>query len=231
MADDIIKYFPNNYDSYVEPFFGGGGVFWKTEKTKKEVVNDLDKSLIQDYRLVKKIKPNGKFRKDLDTLESLTRFIQSKPTSNEDKLTQAVIRRCNGFGGRYAKTKIYKDSNPFNKLKNIDAYQQRLKGVKIENIDWKTIIKKYDSKSALFYLDPPYENSDTLYEHSIIDYQEMVAVLSSIKGKFVLSINGSRNIKKTFSKFRIVKLKLKTNARKHSDIGGKNREELLIMNY
>lgn len=47
---DII---PSNVDKYIEPFFGGGGIYFNHEP-KKAIVNDINENLIDLYKLIKK---------------------------------------------------------------------------------------------------------------------------------------------------------------------------------
>jgi len=48
----IIPHFPEDYDLYVEPFVGGGSIFFNTKQVKS-VINDLDPELISIYKIVK----------------------------------------------------------------------------------------------------------------------------------------------------------------------------------
>ncbi|MAO19721.1 MAG: hypothetical protein CMJ25_03120 [Phycisphaerae bacterium] len=237
MRFQILKYIPNHM-IYVEPFIGGGAVFWNKPSAEASVINDLDKQLINDYNLIKSAPTDiSKYRSQdkLNTLQKRRDFITKNHTTKPDKLIDAILRRCSGFSSKYIKkgkeNQIYQvRGNPLKKIKNLQRYKDKLKTTIIKNQDYKKIIKDYDTYNTFFYLDPPYEESDKgFYDDNIIDYEEMSNILKKIKGKFALSINGSSYIKKTFKDFKIIKLELKTNAKVF--IGSKKREELLIMNY
>lgn len=240
MRFQIFKYIPDHM-IYVEPFLGGGSVFWNKPSAEASIINDLDKKLISDYKLIKTAPTDlSKYpsSSEIDTLNKKTEFIKKNHTTKQDKLIDAIIRRCGGYGSKYVEkgssSKLYNNnSNPLNKIKNIQLYKDKLKNTIIKSQDYRTIIKDYDTDKTFFYLDPPYENSKGLYKEYGMDYEEMANILKNIKGKFALSINGSPYIKKTFKDFKIVKLELKTSARKQNEntIGSKDREELLIMNY
>ncbi len=45
---NFISYIPKNFDTYFEPFLGGGAVYFYLEPTKA-VINDINKKLIQFY--------------------------------------------------------------------------------------------------------------------------------------------------------------------------------------
>ncbi|NMA31412.1 MAG: DNA adenine methylase [Candidatus Methanofastidiosa archaeon] len=70
---------------------------------------------------------------------------------------------------------------------------ERLKTVQIENMDYKDLIKKYDGKDTLFYLDPPYIHKTRqmtyqyTYEMTDQQHEEMINILLHIKGKAILS--------------------------------------------
>lgn len=67
---------------------------------------------------------------------------------------------------------------------------ERLKSVSIENDDYKSIIKKYDTIDTLFFLDPPYECKSGKYNgKSDFDYDELLEQCKQIKGKFILTLN------------------------------------------
>ncbi len=64
----------------------------------------------------------------------------------------------------------------------------------------------YDRPNVLFYLDLPYWSVEDCYGKDLFkreDYQVMATILSQLKGKFLLSLNGVPEIQKTFSQFHI----------------------------
>jgi len=109
-----------------------------------------------------------------------------------------------------------------------------LRGVKILNQDYSSVIKKYDSPKTFFYLDPPYEHSTG--KEGVSDYKDFVSPddvyksLQGLKGKFMLSYNDSANIRKIFSKYNIRKIKTKY-AGVGTEGGVRPMNELIITNY
>jgi DNA adenine methylase len=226
LAKRIIKLIPE-HSVYVEPFFGGGAVYFRKEPSEREVINDLDSDLIRDYKLLATIR-SREFPKSLNTVTKIQRFVDNPPNSQVADLTYAILTRCNGFGGQEGE-RMYTDSNPFSKLKKIDEYQERMKNTKLLNKDYRTVIKQYDSPDTFFYLDPPYEDSADLYEEGSMDYEDMRKRLDKVKGKWLLSINNSKYIRDVFKGYTMKRILVK--AKSNNIIGGKNRTELLIANY
>lgn len=227
-AEEIIQYLPN-HDTYVEPFVGSGAVFFRKDKVKNEVLNDLDKTLMNSYKLIKYIteKEFEKF-KMLKTLNQKNIFIKTNPTTKAGKLYKYLLLSCNTFSSS-GKGKLYKNLNQFTKIKNIEKYKSRLKGTKILNQDYIKILKKYDSPTTMFYLDPPYEGSKRLYKNYEMDYEEMEKNIRNLKGLVAISMNDSPNIRRIFKDYVIVNINEKGTNR----IGKKvtSRVDILIMNY
>ena len=218
---------------YVEPFIGGGAIFFEKELAEKNIINDLDTELVRDYKIARDAPSDKeKYRKDLDNINALQRYyFMGSNNSSADKFMKTIIKRCNGFGGSPVSTKVYKDSNPYNKINLLDKYQEKLKKTTILSQDYKSVIKTYDSPNTFFYLDPPYEKSEGLYKEFTMDFEEMARLLKSIKGKFLLSLNDSTTIRNIFKDFKQSKLVVAPRTNRFGASGSKPRAELLIKNY
>ena len=84
----------------------------------------------------------------------------------------------------------------------------------IERLDFREIIRRYDSENSFFYLDPPYHNITDLYDDNLKDedYMDIKNILDNIKGKYLLNINedkfvlnlfGEPQLRKDFTNFGI----------------------------
>jgi len=233
------------HNTYVEPFLGGGYIFFnKTKVADKNIINDLDTDVIKLMRMIKNANTNiNDYNQSIinihesknpkieeQQLKKISNYyFNNKYNSKEDKLLKQFIKLNDGFGGTIVKNKIYRDYGNLRQIKRLPLMKERLKNTILLNKNYKNVIKKYDSPKTFFYLDPPYENSGKLYEDDTIEYNELFNILNKIKGKFLLSLNDSKNIRNIFNKFKIKPIYRKTQGTKSAiTTGGK---ELLISNY
>ena len=72
---------------------------------------------------------------------------------------------------------------------DLTEISKRLERTQIECQDALKIIKSRDSKDTFFYIDPPYLNADQGHYSGFneMDMEELLKLLSTIKGKFLLS--------------------------------------------
>lgn len=227
----VDNYFPENYEDmiYVEPFVGGGSIFFYKKPSKKEIINDIDEGVIDIFKLFKNY--DGK---DIEKLinrpwnkEDFKEVLDFKPTNDFERGVRELILMKTSF---FSMKKYYSKPRRLINASYGDKYKKRLKDTVILNQDFKKVIKKYDSENTFFYLDPPYENSKGLYENFDISIQDLYDILKNIKGKFLLSYNDSEEAKKLFKNYNINIIHTKyTNPR----IGSQTRKinELLISNF
>jgi DNA adenine methylase len=106
-----------------------------------------------------------------------------------------------------------------------------MKNTTITQQDYRAVFRKYDSPSTFIYLDPPYEKSADLYKEGVIDYEDMAKIIKSAKGKVMLSINDSPQIRAVFKGLKISKVRVRGGAHGDQSDVGQDRNELLITNY
>jgi DNA adenine methylase len=236
ILDKVFKAFPDDsaYDTYVEPFIGGGAVYWAKDPTKREVINDLDSELIELYRTLKTTRSRD-VPTDLTSKAAIQSFFdKGKPPGDMRKLAYGIVASCNRWMGRQTGNIIYKESDPAKKLRKLDEYQERMKGTTILNESYEKVLRRFDSPRTFFYLDPPYEDSKTLYkaiEKTGFDFEKLRDELSRLKGKWLLSINDSKYIRDLFKGFYARGFVQKARGKGLGSIGNKDRKELLIANY
>jgi len=227
ISKEIINMFPK-YTTYVEPFVGSGAILFSKEPSPVEIINDLDGDVFENFQLLKDANTDVNAYQLLNDIQNIQRFVNGTHISKENRLLQKLYLSMNTFSGKNT-GKIYQAKSGKQKIKYLGFYKNRIQDVEIKNSDYKEIITHYDSAETLFFLDPPYEQTN-LYNHSTFDYIELQAILKNIKGKFILTLNDSLNIRTIFKDYQMTEIKIKGNYTPKS-VGSKDRTELIITNY
>ena len=223
---------PKQFNKYVEPFVGTGDIYFimDLDQNIPAVINDLDSEISTAFKIIKSnpsVDNIERFKNK--SLEDVRSFMKQSHTSPIDKLAKIIYDLCATFGGHAQGSKIYKNPNIEPKLRKIPMYAEYMKNTKVLNQDYKSVIKSNDSKDTFFYLDPPYESSKGLYAKSDFNYEELADVLSKVKGKFILSLNDSPNIRNLFKQFKIRGIRVEGG--NEGSIGAKTRQEVIIKNF
>ena len=85
------KYIPEKYDTYIEPFLGGGAVFFFLEP-ENAILNDINEKLMRFYREVRN--EYGNIRSELDALQS--EYEKNQRIYKEKKSGAPDVRVPNG---------------------------------------------------------------------------------------------------------------------------------------
>jgi len=112
----------------------------------------------------------------------------------------------------------------------LDAAHERLAGVVFESLDWKDVIRRYDSPGTLFYLDPPYWGGEADYGKGLFDrtqFASMAEILGDIEGAFILSINDRPEIRALFEAFHLEEVAVKYTVSRSESTEAK---ELIVSN-
>lgn len=241
VAKKIIAKMPE-HRCYVEVFAGGAAVFFKKTPAETEVLNDLDIDLATLYRVAKhhpeELYNQFKFslvsrvefdRKQLENPETLTdiqraaRYLYLQKTAFGGKITGQTFGTATTGKPRL---------NLFTLEHTLETTWQRLAHVYIECLDFRRLIPKYDRPHSFFFLDPPYWKIPG-YNHDFVeqDFVDLVEILKGIKGKFLLTINDTSEVRELFAPFNIEEVQLKYSMSTSKKARGKTNTELLVSNY
>lgn len=231
IANEIINYFPYNYNIYIEPFAGSAQIFLALKKNDntKYILNDIDLTIYSMWIDIKKVKKDDLFEFNWEGNKFLYDFLKTKEYDNHlERLYKNLYINFYSYSGDFnsgfCKKKSIRGKGFF---KTFDLLQKKIKNTKIFNKDYKYIIEKYDNQNALFYIDPPYLNKGYLYNNLSINPTELKNVLVNIKGKFILSYNNNEIIKKIFKNYKIYEIDVPYTSTNKKYI----KKELLIMNF
>lgn len=202
MAQTIVDMIPK-HTTYVEPFAGGAAVLFRKPEVAssryKEVISDMCEHLVNFYRIAK-LKPEL-LKKLIDaTPYARSEYLRAcnvlkNPSENSDVVRAwaywfAIISSFSGvFGAGFRSTGINAASQISRKKCELGEKLKRLETVTIESGDFEYVIKRYDSPTTFFYVDPPYVGATQGYRHKFSqnDLERLCDLLDNCKGSFILS--------------------------------------------
>ena len=197
------------HDTYIEPFAGGLAVFLAKERVKLEVVNDLNHEVGNFYLYVRE-HYESLLREMSDYLHStdiFRAFLENQGLTELQRVARWFLLKVSsfsGYGDTFARDpRGYRGYTPEKFESKIAELHERLRGVVIDSRDWERVVKFYDKPSAFIYFDPPYCTGDSgIYDaFSPNDMERLRNELYTLKGKWLLSCDGSDICREIFADF------------------------------
>src|ERR1700681_4655170 len=239
LATQIISMLPEHV-AYVEPFAGGAQVLFHKPPSNVEVLNDLDLDVVNFFRVCQwhyeELIRYLRFCLASRKLHEL--HLATNPATLTDILRAGrfFYLQKNSFGGLILKQKFHygvtqpSNYNPARIREIIERTHKRLERVQIESLPYEKILEKYDRRTTLFYLDPPYwERVLYKFNFSESDFRGLEQRLSAIEGKFILSLDERPEVRELFKNFRFEQVELAYTAKRN--VKGNRTKELLILNF
>ena len=265
----IVPFYPEDMETYIEPF---GGMFWcffnmdltKYPNLKEVVYNDFNPL---NYNLFQCIQNPELLLEAINNIpcqqkgESPTpdiykeQFIRFQAEIFETNFSVQPYDYVTAAKYAYVLTQVFSGSKPEtssfidlkgnykskyltfrDKLSNPKWVEHFVRITKVENMDFETLITKYDSPTTYIYLDPPYWKTENYYSNHDFDsgdHERLADCIKSSQSKWSLSYydfpqlhtwfpqNVYRWEEKEFAKAAAAKKGVKQNLSK----------ELLILNY
>jgi len=181
LAKEIIEYFPK-HKIYIEVFGGALNVLYRKERSRLEVVNDINGELVNLHRAIRNNPQTLSIymNKLLISREIFNKIKlkRMKPTNNIERASFYLFLITQSFGSKGDSFAMSAKANrkPKDIYKSFFKWALRLKFVTIENLDFRELLKRYDKDDAFFYLDPPCVGTENYYkdfkivESSPLDY-------------------------------------------------------------
>lgn len=234
----IIKMLPE-HTCYVELFMGAGWVYFGKAPSKIEVVNDIDKELVNLFKMLKYHAPeverllqyefsgrdifNEYKHTTLEQLTEINRAIRFLYVISQSFASKGIV-----YG--YAPTAPPKGNLYYTDL--LHKVRDRLKNTYVENLSFETIIDKYDRPGTIFFADPPYYNLTSYqgYPFKKEDHLLLRDKLANIQGKFLLTINDCPEAREWYCGFNITEVTVPYSICRDTD-KRKRAAELIITNY
>lgn len=201
-----------NFNKYVEPFVGGGSLFFHLEP-EKSIINDINKELIITYNGIKsnyqRIQERLEYLNEIHSSETYYRIRMEKPADEYDIASRFLYLNRTCWNGLYrvnaknefnvpigTKTKVILDSDNFKNASEI------LNRTRIFSDDFEKIISKARENDFLF-LDPPYtvkhnKNGFIKYNENLFTWQDQVRLKIAVnraiqRGVKVLVLNANHD--------------------------------------
>lgn len=257
LLPELIKYIPDNFNKYYEPFLGGGALFFELQPISA-VINDLNEEIINLYLIIKNdvysLIEELKSYKNTIEFYYYIRNLDREPIFNlMDKVKRAarilyLNKTC--FNGLFRVNSNNKFNVPFGfykspKILDIDNllkinYFLNSFDISILNVDFEIALKNIQANDFV-YFDPPYvplneSSSFTSYtsngfgKNDQIRLKELCDYLDSINVKFLLSNSSTPFIIDLYKNYKIEYIQAPRNI---NSVGTKRGKisELLIRNY
>lgn len=211
-SNELLSMFPNEFDTYYEPFVGGGSMLMALLRSDKSVKNyicsDINKDLIELWNYVKQYPKEvsehynalwNELNKDDDKTRKKKFFelIREKYNHEHNPLDFMFIMRTTTNGmPRYNLNGEFNNSFHVtrngiipSKLEKIIYYWSKMlndNNVTFICQDYKSISP---NENDFVYLDPPYANTKGMY-YGAIDNDELFKFLRNLKCKWMMSFDG-----------------------------------------
>lgn len=214
LVKNHLDLFPknNSYKKYVEPFLGGGSIFFNLEP-KKALVNDINKELVITYNAVKNNwEPILSALQKLNNQHSEKLYYQirgQEPTNDLEIAIRFLYLNRTCWNGLYRVNNQNKFNVPVgtkNKIiletDNFEKASKLLSKAEIFSEDFEKIICKCRKDDFLF-IDPPYTVKHNLngfikYNEKLFTWEDQIRLRNSVvkavnKGVKVLVLNADHD--------------------------------------
>lgn len=260
IVDKLLMYAPDEFNTYYEPFVGGGALLFELSP-KKAVINDSNKELINVYNVLRNEEKFKKMCSILNTYEknNSEEFYyelrnKDRNKSSFDRLsdykragrTIYLNKAC--FNGLYRVNSKNEFNVPFGKKTKVNTYDignlitvsnyLTMNDIKILNVDFEDSVKDAQ-KGDFIYFDPPYDSETSIFNSYTEDgfgkeeQRRLAKVYKELSNKgcyVMLSNNNTTLIKELYKNFNIHIIEAKRSINSNGKKRGKV-EEVIITNY
>lgn len=260
IVDKLLMYAPDEFNTYYEPFVGGGALLFELSP-KKAVINDSNKELINVYNVLRNEEKFKKMCSILNTYEknNSEEFYyelrnKDRNKSSFDRLsdykragrTIYLNKAC--FNGLYRVNSKNEFNVPFGKKTKVNTYDignlitvsnyLTMNDIKILNVDFEDSVKDAQ-KGDFIYFDPPYDSETSIFNSYTEDgfgkeeQRRLAKVYKELSNKgcyVMLSNNNTKLIKELYKDFNIHIIEAKRSINSNGEKRGKV-EEVIITNY
>lgn len=243
LAEQVIATMPPHH-TYVEVFAGAAWVLFRKSESRVEIINDFNGELVNLYRCLQCHLDEfvRQFRYSLVSRAEFLRLHRAVPDTLTDiqRAARYYYLLKAGYGGKATGQTFSSGPTAKSRLnllrieEELSATHIRLSQVTIEQQPYEKIIERLDRPATLFYLDPPYFGFENHYGKGLFgreDFARLATQLATIKGKCIVSLNDTPEIRQTFAGFRILPATTKWSMGIGKGKKLPEAKEVLILNY
>ena len=240
------KYFPVNFNKYIEPFVGGGSVYFYLNPTNA-VISDVHSELIDLYKNIGEGKMNYIYEfmeKTPNDEETYYNVRDKMPINNSlDNAKRFYYQRKTCFRGMLRYNKNGKFNIPFGRYKTINyndltnkSYEDLLSRTEILNKGFEYIFENYNDENNFMFLDPPYDSEFTDYGYCQFGKEEqkkLAEIFKTTKIKCLMVIGKTKFIEELYNGYIVDEYDKKYKFKLYAGRVGDeiNTKHLVIKNY
>ncbi len=209
LAKPIFEKFPA-HTCYVEAFCGAAAIFFSKEPSEVEVLNDINGELVNLYRVVQHHLEEfvRQFKWALSSRQVFEWEQMKAPETLTDiqRAARFYYLQKHSFGARVDGQSYGTGTTSGPRLnllrleEDLSQAHLRLHGANVENLSWQDVVARYDRPHTLFYLDPPYWQTEGYgVEFGFEQYERMAELARTIQGSMLISINDHPDIRRVFA--------------------------------
>lgn len=251
LLNDLIPLIPNYTGKYIEPFVGGGALFFALQP-KNAVIADSNPELINTYKQIAEhvdqvIEKLSQFKNDEEEFYQV-RSLNPASLTPIEAAARFIYLNKTCFNGLYRVNRKGEFNVPFGhykKPKIVDtealiAASKLLKDTTIICADYKKVLNKYAQPNDFVFLDPPYlpvgkysdfkrYTKEQFYEE---DHQELALEYQKLTQKKVYSILTNSNTPLVHDLYDDFDMRiLSTKRHISSKSSSRKGEDVIITNY
>jgi DNA adenine methylase len=240
------KHIPKKYNYYIEPFIGGGAVFFHLNP-EKAVISDVHTELIDLYKSIKdgKINEIYKFMEDNTNTEEAYYKVRDKMEVKTplDNAKRFYYLRKTCFRGMLRYNKDGKFNIPYGRYKTINYsdlnnnnYECLMKRTDIFKDDFEHVFKNYNDENNFMFLDPPYDSEFTDYGYCKFgqeEHKKLAKCFKETKIKCMMIIGKTKFIEELYKDYIVEEYQKKYRFKLYGGRVGDeiNVKHLIIKNY
>ena len=260
IIDKLKKYIPEKYNTYYEPFVGGGALLFELSP-KKAVINDYNTELMNVYACIKDENKFTKMCNELNHFETnhneeffyeIRSWDKDKKRFNKladyKRAARTIYLNKSCFNGLYRVNSKNEFNVPFNKKTKVNTYDGQnlsiihsylnFNDVKLLCTDFEKAVEEAE-KGDFVYFDPPYDSDTTTfnsYTENGFSKEEQVRLANLFKklsdrGCYImLSNHNTKLVNELYADFNINVIEAKRNINANGKKRGKV-EEVIITNF